>query len=76
MIPFCTYNVISDIYRDRVLREHSMSLEEYERKYGSGKVGPSIKYKRDIKKLESSELYLKTYEPFMDKIKGLRRAAE
>jgi uncharacterized radical SAM superfamily Fe-S cluster-containing enzyme len=76
MIPFCTYNVISDIYRDRVLREHSMSLEEYERKYGSGKAGPSIKYKRDIKKLESSELYLKTYEPFMDKIKGLRRAAE
>ncbi|MCC6029177.1 MAG: radical SAM protein [Candidatus Korarchaeum sp.] len=76
MIPFCTYNVISDIYRDRVLREHSMSLEEYERKYGSGKVGPSIKYKRDIKKLESSELYLKTYEPFMDKIKGLRGDAE
>jgi uncharacterized radical SAM superfamily Fe-S cluster-containing enzyme len=69
MIPFCTYNVISDIYRDKVLREHSMSFEEYERKYGSGKVGPSTKYKRDIKKLESSELYLKTYEPFMDKIK-------
>jgi len=69
MIPFCTYNVISDIYRDKVLKEHSMSFEEYERKYGPGKVGPSMKYRRDIKKLESSELYLKTYEPFMDKIK-------
>ncbi|MEM1521025.1 MAG: radical SAM protein [Candidatus Korarchaeum sp.] len=76
MIPFCTYNVLSDVYRDAVLREHSMSFEEYERKYGPGKVGPSMKYKRDIRKLESSELYRKTYEPFLEKVMGYRRAAE
>lgn len=69
VIPFCTYNVISDIYRDKIIKEHSMSFEEYERKYGKGLVGPESKYKRDITKLENSELYVKTYKPFFHKFR-------
>jgi len=69
VIPFCTYNVLSDIYRDKIIKEHSISLEEYERRYGKGLIGEESKYKRDIRKLESSEIYIRTYEPFFHKFR-------
>ncbi|RLG46711.1 MAG: radical SAM protein [Thermoproteota archaeon] len=64
VIPFCAFNVLSDIYRDRIQREHSLSLEEYARLHGEDSIGPSIKYRRDVKKLRSGEPYRRTYEPF------------
>ncbi|NHW22769.1 MAG: radical SAM protein [Archaeoglobales archaeon] len=33
IIPFCTYNVLSEIYRDRIQREFGVPLEEWERKH-------------------------------------------
>ncbi len=71
VIPFCTYNVLSDIYRDKIIKENSMSFEEYESKYGKGLIGVESKYRRDIKKLESSEIYVKTYEPFFHRFRRL-----
>lgn len=67
LIPFCAFNVLSEIYRDKIQKEYSISLEEYAKKYGEDKVGPKIKYVRDAKKLASTELYKQYYEHYMKK---------
>ncbi|MEM4615750.1 MAG: radical SAM protein [Archaeoglobaceae archaeon] len=34
IIPFCTYNVLPEIYRDRIQREFGIPLEEWKRRHG------------------------------------------
>ncbi len=68
VIPFCTFNVLSDIYRDCIQKEYGMSLKDYERI--GGKLGEQLKYKRDVKKLKSSDIYRRTYEPFLRMMKA------
>ncbi len=65
VIPFCTFNVLPDLYRDYVQRQHGIPLEEYARTHGAKMVGPESKYRRDVKKLEAGEPYKRTYAPFM-----------
>ncbi|MEM1547218.1 MAG: radical SAM protein [Candidatus Methanomethylicia archaeon] len=65
VIPFCTFNVLSDLYRDFSQKNNSISLEDYVRRFGENKIGEYIKYKRDKKKLEAGEVYRKTYTPFL-----------
>ncbi|MEM3389857.1 MAG: radical SAM protein [Thermoproteota archaeon] len=65
VVPFCTFNVLPDLYRDNVQKEFSVSLEEWS-KLKPGTVGDRSKYKRDVKKLASGEIYKKTYEGFLD----------
>ena len=62
VIPFCTYNVLSDIYRDHILKEYRISIDEYRKRYGAKSIGEESKYVRDIKKLKSSPIYLEAYE--------------
>ncbi len=62
VIPFCTYNVLPDLYRDYILKEYRISIEEYKRKYGDKSIGEESKYVRDIKKLKSSPIYIEAYE--------------
>ncbi|MEM2642174.1 MAG: radical SAM protein, partial [Thermoproteota archaeon] len=64
VVPFCTFNVLPELYRDNVQREFSISLEEWSR-LKPGTVGDKAKYKRDVKKLASGETYKKTYEGFL-----------
>ncbi|MEM2351367.1 MAG: radical SAM protein, partial [Thermoproteota archaeon] len=64
VVPFCTFNVLPELYRDNVQREFSVSLEEWSR-LKPGTVGDKAKYKRDVKKLESGEIYKRTYEGFL-----------
>lgn len=59
IVPFCAFNVIPEIYRDKVQRKYSMTYKEWLRK--SGKSLEEIKYKRDIDKLISGEEYRKVY---------------
>lgn len=61
LIPFCAYNIFDDIYRDRVLKQYSVEIDEWSRKYGLPKGVASTKYVRDRRKLESTELYKQTY---------------
>jgi uncharacterized radical SAM superfamily Fe-S cluster-containing enzyme len=61
VIPFCTYNVLNDIYRDHILKEYKMSLEEYKRRYGENTVGDAVKYVRNIKLLKSTPIYYEAY---------------
>jgi uncharacterized radical SAM superfamily Fe-S cluster-containing enzyme len=65
VVPFCTFNVLPELYRDNVQREFSVSLEEWS-KLKPGTVGDKAKYRRDVKKLESGEIYRKTYAGFLE----------
>ena len=66
IIPFCAYNVLPDLYRDRFIEQDSLSLEEYSRTYGPTKIGEAVKYRRDAEKLSSGEAYKRTYAPFLE----------
>ncbi|MFH8120098.1 MAG: radical SAM protein [Candidatus Aenigmatarchaeota archaeon] len=50
VIPFCAYNVIPEIYRDKVMRKYSVKAKE---------IQPY--YVRDVKKLSSSNIYKECY---------------
>ena len=67
LIPFCAFNIFDDIYRDKIQREYSVSLDEYSVKYNLPRNRVVEKYIRDRKKLESTELYKITYADFIDR---------
>ncbi|MCD6428846.1 MAG: radical SAM protein [Desulfurococcales archaeon] len=70
IIPFCTFNVLNEVYRDYVQKKYMFTLDEWKAMKGEDSVGEAVKYKRNrelIKKLTSSELYIKTYRPFLEK---------
>ncbi len=67
VIPFCTFNVLPDIYRDYIQEQYKIPFEEWVAEKGSL---DSMKYKRNIKALQNSELYRKTYEPFLQQTKA------
>ncbi|MCD6509424.1 MAG: radical SAM protein [Thermoprotei archaeon] len=66
IVPFCAFNVLSDLYRDSIQKQYSVPLEKWIELKGKDTVGDAIKYKRDVKKLESGEIYRRTYASFMD----------
>lgn len=61
VIPFCTYNVLNDLYRDYILKKYQIPLEEYKKLYGEDKVGDAVKYVRNIKLLKSTPIYYEAY---------------
>ena len=63
-VPFCTFNVIPEIYRDRAQKAFSFTIREWEELTGRRLI--SYKYKRNIKKLISNEIYRKAYEGIFD----------
>ncbi|MEM1930994.1 MAG: radical SAM protein [Sulfolobales archaeon] len=67
VIPFCTFNVMSDVYRDYVQKKYVLPLEEWKSKMGSSSL-ESIKYRRSaelIKRLTTGEPYIRTYRPWL-----------
>lgn len=64
IIPFCAYNVLPDLYRDKILEEYSVSMDEWKERYPET-VGSSLKYFPDREKLKNTELYRKTYNTFL-----------
>jgi len=67
IIPFCAFNIFSDIYRDFIQKKYSYSIDEWIKIKGDHTIGEKMKYVRDIPKLKSSEIYRKAYEPFIEK---------
>ncbi len=59
IIPFCAFNVLPDVYRDKVQEQFSIPTEEWEKK--TGQKLKDILHKRNIKELESGEIYKQTY---------------
>ncbi|MGB9805580.1 MAG: tetraether lipid synthase Tes [Thermoproteota archaeon] len=66
VLPFCTFNVFPDVYRDVVQKKFSYSIEEWKKLHGEDSIGDAIKYRRDIKKLTSGEIYKEIYKPFLN----------
>ncbi|MBU0530366.1 MAG: hypothetical protein KKC05_01710, partial [Nanoarchaeota archaeon] len=54
IVPFCTFNVIPELYRDKVQREFSDSPEEWEKK--TGKKLADDKHKRNLTKEQIEEI--------------------
>jgi len=64
VIPFCTYNVLNELYRDKVLKEYQIPLDMWTKEHGENSLGDAIKYKRVASVLEQSEIYKNTYKYF------------
>ncbi len=62
VIPFCTFNVMPEIYRDKDQKEHSMSFEKYKEVTGNEY---RILYRRDVKAMEARPEYRAVYEGFI-----------
>lgn len=63
ILPFCTFNVIPEWYRDKVQKQFSVPIEQWQKDTGR-KVVDDI-YRRDVRALEADPLYKKTYEGFI-----------
>ncbi len=65
VLPFCTFNVFPEVYRDKIQKQYSIPAKEW------AKVNPNWNYRadkyiRDVKKLEQDPLFLKTYADMQD----------
>ncbi len=65
VLPFCTFNVFPEIYRDKVQRQYAIPSKEWEATHANWNYAAD-KYRRDIKALEASELYQKAYAKAVD----------
>ena len=68
IVPFCTFNVLNDLYRDYVQKKYMFTLEEWKKMKGEHTVGEAVKYRRNlqlIKRLTSDPIYINAYKPFL-----------
>lgn len=68
IIPFCTFNVIPQWYRDKIQKAHAISITEWQKR--NAHTLAEAKYKRNIKELELTEAYKRTYGTF--EVRGKR----
>jgi len=59
IVPFCTFNVIPEWYRDKIQKKYSITITQWERRQ-KRKLNTDL-YKRDIEKLKNDPLYNKYY---------------
>jgi len=58
IVPFCSFNVLPEMYRDKVQRQFSVPWKKWQKENPTETLG---KYKRNIELLEKSEAYKKIY---------------
>jgi len=59
IVPFCAFNVLPELYRDKIQKQYSVSWEEWAK--ANPKEDPFFKYKRDAKKLSAENVYKSVY---------------
>ncbi|MCX8181039.1 MAG: radical SAM protein [Thermofilaceae archaeon] len=64
VIPFCTFNVLPELYRDRAQKFFSYEIDEWEKLTGR-RLSDEV-YVRNVKKLIESDIYRKAYEGIID----------
>ena len=64
LIPFCTFNVIPELYRDRIQRAFGIPIRKWEELTGKRLV--DCKYRRNVRKLVEGDAYRRCYEGFVD----------
>ena len=75
VLPFCTFNVFPEVYRDKVQRQYAIPSKDWEATH-SGWNYAADKYKRDIKALEATSEYQKLYQQATDFFKLPNNMAE
>ncbi|BCS90984.1 MAG: radical SAM protein [Candidatus Micrarchaeota archaeon] len=65
VLPFCTFNVFPEVYRDKVQRQYSIPAEEWQKMH-PGWSYRADKYIRDVKKLEAEPAYRRAYGDLID----------
>lgn len=59
IVPFCSFNVLPEIYRDKVQKQYSIPVQEFKKLFPQYDL--SYKYKRNAELLAKSPLYKKAY---------------
>jgi 7,8-dihydro-6-hydroxymethylpterin dimethyltransferase len=65
VLPFCTFNVFPEVYRDKVQKQYSIPAKEWEKTHNAWTYAKD-KYVRNVKELEQGEAYQKTYGKMVD----------
>lgn len=65
VLPFCTFNVFPEVYRDKIQRQYSIPAKEWMATHSEWSY-PKDKYIRNIKELEARPEYIKTYKNMID----------
>ena len=60
VLPFCTFNVFPEVYRDKVQKQYSIPAKEWQRTHNDWSYQQD-KYMRDVKALEATPEYDKIY---------------
>ncbi len=68
VLPFCTFNVFPEVYRDKIQRQYAIPSKEWESMHEKWSYSGD-KYMRDVKALEASEPYQRTYAGAKDYFK-------
>ena len=64
IIPFCAFNVLTTLYREKVQKVFGIPIRKWEKITGMRVA--DYKYRRPLRKLLDNELYRKTYEGIFD----------
>ncbi|ASI13490.1 molybdenum cofactor biosynthesis protein A [Candidatus Mancarchaeum acidiphilum] len=65
VLPFCTFNVFPEVYRDKIQKQYSVPSKEWEVSHPGWNYAKD-KYMRNIKELEASPAYRKAYGEMTD----------
>ncbi len=65
VLPFCTFNVFPEIYRDKIQKQYSIPAKDWLKVHPDWNYRAD-KYMRNVKLLESSEPYVRTYCKMQD----------
>jgi 7,8-dihydro-6-hydroxymethylpterin dimethyltransferase len=68
VLPFCTFNVFPEVYRDKIQRQYSIPSKEWEEQHPNWAYSAD-KYIRDVKALEATSSYQKAYMQATDYFK-------
>ncbi len=65
VLPFCTFNVFPEVYRDKIQKQYSIPSKEWENMHHDWSYR-SDKYMRNVKEIEATEPYQRTYAKMLD----------
>ncbi|MEM3838992.1 MAG: radical SAM protein [Candidatus Micrarchaeaceae archaeon] len=68
VLPFCTFNVFPEVYRDKIQRQYAIPSKEWETMHEKWSYSGD-KYMRNVKELEATEAYQRTYVKATDYFK-------
>ena len=65
VLPFCTFNVFPEVYRDKIQKQYSIPAKEWQKMRPDWNYRAD-KYIRDVKALEQDPRFLRTYRDMVD----------